>query len=206
MCIRDREGGRPEFESYRYELWKILLDNNKEFDYIGSMCDEVSYPEHSGESFDGNHEGRGGYTSGQILSGINDWLEESSTPDIVLLSSPGGNDALQGLSYNQAVDNINAIIDILQTANPEVTIIIEQLVPAISSEMTADLTTFFNQMQADVVTIATEQTTGTSQVLTVDMATGFNDSFFADEVHYNEAGAIFVAERYYAVLENVMQE
>ena len=30
------EGERPNFESYRYELWKKLIDNNFTFDFIGT--------------------------------------------------------------------------------------------------------------------------------------------------------------------------
>ena len=32
---------------------------------------------------------------GQVLNGIGDWLTETGPPDIVLFSSPGGNDALE---------------------------------------------------------------------------------------------------------------
>lgn len=71
--------------------------------------------------------------------------------------------------------------------------------------MTTELMAFFDKMRQDVVTIASQQTTGTSQVLTVDMATGFTDSFLADEVHYNEAGASFVASRYYEILDDLLE-
>ena len=37
------------------------------------------------------------------------------------------------------------------------------------------------------------------------MFTGFTDSLFADYVHYNEAGADFIADRYYTVLENILE-
>jgi lysophospholipase L1-like esterase len=37
------------------------------------------------------------------------------------------------------------------------------------------------------------------------MATGFTDSLFADPVHYNQAGAEFVANRYYAVLKDILK-
>ncbi|MFK8161108.1 MAG: hypothetical protein AB8H12_01485, partial [Lewinella sp.] len=57
----------------------------------------------------------------------------------------------------------------------------------------------------DVLTIATDQTTTNSQVIAVDMFTGFNDSHLADEVHYNEAGAEFIAIRYYNVLVDVLE-
>ena len=200
------EGARPEFESYRYELWKDLKENNWTFDFIGTQSDNASYPPFDSENFDIDHEGRGGWTSGQILDGLNDWLSETDSPDIVLFSSPGGNDALEGLPYEEAVENINAIIDIIQANNPNVTIIIEQLAPGRSDVMTSELTSFFDQMQQEVSSIATGQSTSTSQVIAVDMFTGFNDSLLADDVHYNETGAEFIANRYYDVLENILEE
>ncbi len=199
------QGARPDFESYRYELWKRLVDGNHDFDYIGSREDDANYPDYANMMFDDDHEGRGGFTSGQILDGIEEWLDEAGTPDIVLFSSPGGNDALQSLSFDQAVDNINSIIDILQDRNPDVTIIIEKLAPARSTEMTETLEAYFNQMIETVPSIAAEQTTSTSKVITVDMATGFIDEYFADPVHYNEEGAAFVADRYYEVLIDILK-
>ena len=200
------EGARPFFESFRYELWKDLIDGGWTFDFIGTMNDEASYPEYNNQSFDADHEGRGGWTSGEILADINKWLDETGAPDIVLFSSPGGNDALQSLPYADVVSNINAIIDAIQSANPNVTIIIEQLAPARSDAMTTELTDYFNQMQEDVITIADAQSTTTSKVLPVDMFTDFTDEYFADEVHYNEAGAIIIAERYYNLLVNILEQ
>ena len=97
--------------------------------------------------------------------------------------------------------NINAIIDILQDANPNVAIIVEQLAPGQSAIMTGDLLTYFNNIQIDIVTIAAAQTTANSTVTAVDMFTGFSDELLADEVHYNEAGAQFIADRYFTALE-----
>lgn len=198
------EGASPGFESYRYELWKDLKENNWMFDFIGTQSDNASYSAFNGAEFDIDHEGRGGWTSEQILEGLDDWLSQTGPADIVLLSSPGGNDALQGLSYTQAVSNINNIIDILQADNPNVTIVIEQMAPGRSDIMTTELTEFFEQMQQEVVTIASNQTTAGSQVITVDMFTEFNDTYLADDVHYNVAGAEFIATRYYNKLENIL--
>jgi lysophospholipase L1-like esterase len=198
-------GNRPAYESYRYELWKRLEDGEWEFDFIGTVDDRASYPAYSGMEFDVDHEGRGGWTSGQILAGIEGWLEEAGTPDIVLFSSPGGNDALQGLSFDNALDNVNEIIDIIQSTNPNVTIIIEQMAPGQSFFIPDQIADYFDQIREDIENIAAAQTTSTSKVLTVDMATGFMDSFLADLVHYNEAGARFIAERYYNVLVDVME-
>ncbi|MEL6557506.1 MAG: GDSL-type esterase/lipase family protein [Bacteroidota bacterium] len=200
------EGARPEFESFRYELWKLLVEGGWDFDYIGSQTDETSYSNFSNMTFDTDHEGRGGWTSDQILEGIEGWLDAVGNPDIVLFSSPGGNDILNGVSsVDGAVSNVNAIIDILQQRNPNVTIIIEELAPGKSSFMTAQFTANFMAMQEEVRSIAVAQTTSTSQVLTVDMFTGFDDSLLADDVHYNEAGAKFIADRYEAVLKDVLK-
>jgi lysophospholipase L1-like esterase len=200
------EGARPVYESFRYELWKDLIDGGWTFDFIGTKSDNASYPSFNSENFDIDHEGRGGWTSGQILSGLESWLNETGAPDIVLFSSPGGNDALEELPYENVVQNINEIIDILQANNPNVTIIIEQMAPGRTDVMTSDLTGYFDQMQEDVINIANNQSTSTSQVIAVDMFTGFNDSLLADDVHYNKTGAEFIANRYYNVLENILEE
>ena len=200
------EGARPDFESYRYELWKLLAAEGWDFDYIGTRTDGASYEGLPDLPFDPDHEGRGGWTSGEILGGIGSWVRAVGAPDIVLFSSPGGNDILNGLAaYEETVANINAIIDTLQAANPNVTIIIEQLAPGMSSFMTPKSTSDFNKMQEEVLTIAAEQTNSTSVVITVDMFTGFNDSLLADDVHYNEAGAKFIADRYYTVLIDILR-
>ena len=199
------EGARPEFESFRYELWKDLKENDWTFDFIGTQSDVASYPIFNSENFDIDHEGRGGWTSGQILNELNNWLNQVGSPNIVLFSTPGGNDILESLDYSQTLSNINAIIDILQTNNPNVTIIIEQPAQGRSDFMTTEFTNAFNQIRQDVVTIANAQTTTTSQVIAINMFTGFNDNYLADEVHYNEAGAEFIATRYYNLLEGILE-
>jgi lysophospholipase L1-like esterase len=199
------EGCTPNYESFRHELWKDLIENSWTFDYIGTQSDRASYPLFKNRHFDVDHEGRGGWTSGQILNDIKYWLAETGAPGIVLFSSPGGNDTLQNLPYDQTLSNINGIVDALQNANPEVTILIEQLAPARSDLMTTELINYFNKFKRDVLAIAAENATTSSKVIAVDMFTGFTDCFLADDVHYSEAGADFVASRYYEVLENILK-
>ena len=110
------------------------------------------------------------------------------------------------LNPKKAVENINNIIDIIQADNPNVTIFIEQMAPGRFDFMTPELTSYINQLQQEVLSIASDQSTSTSQVIAVDMFTGFNDSLLADDIHYNEAGAEFIATRYYNVLINVLEQ
>jgi lysophospholipase L1-like esterase len=200
------EGARPDFESYRYELWKLLIENESDFDFVGTNTDEAQYDDYLGKSFDKDHEGWSGWTSGQIKRKLNNWLKQIPTPDIVLFSSPGGNDALQNKSYDKAIMNINEIIDLLQAKNPNVTIIIESMAPAITEIMEEPLSSFVNNMQQDVYTIAENKGTSNSKILVVDMASGFGDEHLADDVHYNEKGAKFIAERYFQSLQSVLKK
>ncbi|MEL6276671.1 MAG: hypothetical protein AAFU03_16355, partial [Bacteroidota bacterium] len=68
------EGARPEFESYRYELWKNLVENNWEFDFVGTRTDGSDYPTFMGKSFDFDHEGTGGEITSGILSTVNNTI------------------------------------------------------------------------------------------------------------------------------------
>ncbi|OJJ17852.1 hypothetical protein BKI52_28755 [marine bacterium AO1-C] len=201
-------GNRPEYESFRYELWKLLLDDNLHFDFIGSVKDEASYPIYKNQSFDPDHEGGRGGTSEQILTALTESIDpivsQLGTPEVVLFSTPGGNDALQKLSFENAVQNVNAIIDILQSKNPNVTIIIEQMAPP-RADTESDVLDFMMQMNAEVVNIAASQSTATSKVMVIDMATGFTDALLADQVHYNEAGARFIAARYYDQIKDLIR-
>ena len=80
------EGNRREYESFRYELWKDLKSNEWTFDFIGTK--RIWHPINLElGSFDNDHEGRGGWTSGQILEELEGWLMETGAPDIVLFSS-----------------------------------------------------------------------------------------------------------------------
>lgn len=72
--------------------------------------------------------------------------------------------------------------------------------------MTLELTNYMTQLQKEVITIANEQSTSSSQIIPVDMYTGFTDSSLADDVHYNESGANFIALRYYDVLKDILVE
>lgn len=200
------EGDRPNFESFRYELWKDLKENNLVFDFVGMESDPASYPLFNGLDFDTDHEGNSGWTSAEILNGIATSLSQINSPDIILFSSPGGNDALKNYPIDETISNINSIIDVLQSNNPNVKILIEQMAPARSDIMTATLTDYINSLHGEVLIIAANKSTSTSQIIAVDMYTGFTDDFLADDVHYNELGADFLASRYYAVLENILEQ
>ncbi len=79
------------------------------------------------------------------------------------------------------------------------------MAPGRTDIMSTELTGFFTQMQQEVLNIVANKTTTTSAIIAVDMFTGFNDGLLADDVHYNESGADFIANRYYNVLVNILE-
>ena len=196
-CKKDNEQENDSYESYRYELWKNLIDNNYNFDFIGREKDYGTYPLYAGLEFDNDHEGSGGFESEDVLANIDEILTTIASPDIVLLSI-GGNDLLDGGNPpSEPISNIVELVGILQTHNSNITIFLERIAPANNETMTSSLTNKLNDFNSQIVSIANSLTSNTSKVIALDMNTNFNESYLADDVHYNEAGAKFIADIYF---------
>ena len=58
----------------------------------------------------------------------------------------------------------------------------------------------------EVLLIADQQSTANSEALKVVMFKGFAESLLADDEPYNEARPTFIAERYFAVLNELLGE
>ena len=98
---------------------------------------------------------------------------------------------------SEPIENIVELVEKLQTHNSNITIFLEEIAPANSETMTSSLTTNLNDFNSQIASIANTLTTNTSKVIALDMNTNFNESYLADDVHYNEAGAKFIADIYF---------
>jgi lysophospholipase L1-like esterase len=197
------EGNPPNHHSYRFYLWKLLIESDLTIDLVGNQEDKYDYPVILGQSFDRDHEGHSGATSEDLLYIIKqspNLLEES---DIVLLSSPGGNDLLQSLPIAEAVKNINEIVDLILEANPNVKIVIEKMAPGHSNMMTPQMKSNLKLLHIELEVLVSNY--NPDQVFWLDLALNFSDDLLADEVHYNLDGAAFVAEKYFEILENLVE-
>jgi len=200
-CKKNKEDENNFFESYRYELWKNLIDNNYNFDFLGTINDNGSYADYNGKSFDINHEGIGGFESEDVLDNINEVLLNIDTPDVILLSI-GGNDLLDGGNPpSEPISNITQLINELQNYNYDITIFLEQIAPASSTIMTNQLTQTINDFNSQIVTLANSSTNNNSNVIALDMYSDFIESYLADDVHYNELGAKFIADIYFSGIQ-----
>jgi hypothetical protein len=66
--------------------------------------------------------------------------------------------------------------------------------------MNAELSNYFNQLTEDMLTIASESTAIASKVIAIAVFKNFEDRLQADDAHYKEMGADFIASSYYAIL------
>ena len=208
MCIGDSrvDGDRPNYESYRYEFWKRLVNSSYRFEFAGGHDDgdqAVGYDDYGRQSFDDRHEGIAGDQTTDVLERLNEALEQVGGvgPDIILLGI-GINDLLNGKSVEATIKNVHQIVDRIQEKNPKVTIFIEQIAPGKTTFMTAGLGQQLDQYNTEIAHLATERQTAASKVVAVDMASNWQDAYLADVVHYNVQGAQVVADRYFAALQD----
>ena len=199
-CKKDSDA--EGYESYRYELWKKCVQNNFQIDFIGQQFDDGTYPNFMGVSFDRDHEGIGGIESEGVLNNIEEVLLQTNDLDAVLLCV-GGNDLLGGDDPQTVIDNIALIIDEIQNRFPNIIIFLEQIAPGNNETMTNDLSLKLSEFNDLIYQTATAYSNQNTSVIVVDMNTNFTVNLLADDVHYNQDGAVFIAEQYFSSISTV---
>jgi len=193
-------GNRPKFESYRYHLWKLFMNDNWGVDLVGSQRDVSVYPAQDNNFFDRDHEGTGGARTTDIIRTVNN-LATNAAPDVVLLGIGGNDLANREESVAEVANNISMIIDILRSKNPSVIVMLEQIAPGRTRFMTEERWSDFYAFKFAIQELAKEKTKNDSKVITVDMSRDWVDSFLIDDVHYNHVGAKVIADRYYQAIK-----
>lgn len=204
-CSKEEDNVTLPFESYRYDLWKQLIDDDRSFDFIGTQLDSYQYPDYLGNSFDREHEGVGSIETDGVLINLRPVLSITESAEIVLLGI-GTNDLVRGDLPQDIIKNVVRIIGILQRDNPNVTIFIEKIAPLHSAIMSTDLrqrTEAFNNL---VDHIASRNTVRNQRIISVDMYTDFLDSYLDDGIHYNLEGANFIASKYMEAIQNHFED
>lgn len=205
MAIGDSrvEGLHPEFESYRYELWKKLTEDAWDFDFLGSRIDEGDYPPFQNKSFDKEHEGIGGATTLSVLEQAVEF-SDILNPNLILLGIGGNDFEDEERTAEEMIQTIEEIVTRLRSKFDNPDFILEQIAPGRSDFMANLNQQRFEQFNSLLVGLQSRLNRSESRIWLVDNSKGWSDELFADEVHYNQAGAKLVADRYYAeILEHV---
>ncbi len=192
--------------SYRYPLWKHLVDAGKQVEFIGSQTGNVgnggrvNWDQYKGLSFTPANEGHSGWRADQILNGLENGEKGLATwlvnyrPDIALIHL-GTNDMYQKQTPESTRDEIEQIIIKLRTKNPAIKIVLAEIIPMGTDASIARL----NHL---LVQLAIKLNQANSPVISVDMYTGFNlnTDMQKDKVHPNAMGEKKMAKRWFNAL------
>ncbi len=191
--------------SYRYPLWKLLIDEGKDINFIGTQNqtygDTRSWPSYNGLQFDQDHEGHSGETADWILDRLDNYFPEYEALVDIALIHLGTNDLLWFDDEPLTIKNdIANVIDKLRTHNPTIKIVLAKITPFDYAGRPLGLNEGFN---ATLDSLANEKSQDDSPVIIVDMASGFDiDEHTYDGLHPNEHGEILMAQRWFDALIN----
>ena len=204
------------WDTYRYPLFKKLVDANISFEYVGTQADNKPYPQnpYRGQSVDRKHEGYPGRTVDYFVSGNSPRLTQylsSYTPDIALVHL-GTNNILGGASRGQdpaqvaseTVEKIRTVIALLRNDNPNIIILLAQITP-ISTGRVPD-TTRVTRYNAQLATVARSLTTSASPIILVDQFSGYDATQgqdVYDGLHPNESGSEKMAQRWFTAIASL---
>lgn len=185
--------------SYRYSLARNLAAGGFAVDLVGS----TTFPTYTGLSFDQEHDGHGGYTTGMLLSygqtePLKAWMAAYAPPDVVLLMI-GTNDALQQVPLDERLENLCGIVAILRERSPRVTVLVAQIIPTADAVRNREQILPFNRALPD---LAANLSTSASPVLVVDQYGGYDGvgDNGPDGIHPVRTGMEKIAARWYAAL------
>jgi len=141
MCIGDSitqgsagSGASSTEYSYRYPLWKLLVDNNANFEFVGSrnygFNSTPVYADYKGKAFNNKHEGYWGWTIQAVTEALVVQLAEI-IPDvaIIYLGTNGGESVTQKAAY------MKTQIETLRAANPKIKILLGEPCQTYMTEM-----------------------------------------------------------------------
>ncbi|WP_116545133.1 SGNH/GDSL hydrolase family protein [Pontibacter virosus] len=208
--------GNMDYVSYRYPLWKKLIDAGVNFEFVGSHTENnggtPSFDDHKGQSFSNRNEGHWGWSTDQILKGrdgkgtIAQWAD-ASKPDMVLMHL-GTNDMFSGHAIEETIDEIKAVIDTIHKKSPGVTIFLAKLIPADGQVVGLDKAQNIQELNEQIEALVKSQTSDGPPLILVDQNTGFKvkageDTY--DGIHPNESGMEKMAQVWFdAIMEEVI--
>ncbi|WP_187261076.1 GDSL-type esterase/lipase family protein [Pontibacter beigongshangensis] len=215
----------PEYPSYRFELWKQLIDAGIDFEYVGShdvnrdnRTPDVKGTVYKGKTYTNVNEGHWGWRADEILKELPVWLQ-GYTPDVVLMHL-GTNDIFQKgpepieQTIETTLSDISQIIGLIKQKNPDVKILLAQLIPIYPTD--SDVNGYITQFNAEIPAFAGNLNIrhAAEYVYVVDQNTGFDpthsdsrpeltkDTY--DKIHPNTSGELNMATKWHEAIQNAL--
>ncbi len=178
--------GENGIGGYRAPLWKMLEDENIDFDFVGTLNDPRN------ATFDTGHEGWPGWRVDQLNDSVAAWISKTS-PDVILLQI-GVNDLLQGADVQTVSSRLDKLIGNINAEAPGaklfVSSIMDVLVPNYY-KVSLDSVKAYN---AQIPVIVKKY--NSKQIWFVDINSKSNlgsDDFSEDRLHPNDSGYLKMA-------------
>jgi chitodextrinase len=186
--------------SYRYYLWHKLMDAGlTNVDFVGGQTQAWTsaggLADPPNFDFDQNHEGHAGWRADEIASAVAGWASVN-TPDIVMLMA-GTNDFVEGQDVASTLQDIGHIIDNLRAVNPNVKVLVAQLIPDFQSSSANNA---INQFNAQLPAFIQGKSTAQSQLITVNQNTGVTSGDTQEGLHTNSSGDQKLAQKWFDAL------
>lgn len=189
-----------EFQaSYRYYLWHRLLNAGYAIDFVGSLRGVFNGNDPLYPDFDWDHEGHSGYRAQDVLPVVKSWAQ-AAQPDVVLIHL-GTVDMFEQESISDTISALGQIIDKLREVNPNVKILLAQIIPTRDAEVRAQIVL----LNAQILVLVNTKNSASSPVRTVNQYAGFDPwGDTVDGVHPNGSGEQKLAANWYAVFRIMM--
>ncbi|KAK4163942.1 carbohydrate esterase family 3 protein [Cladorrhinum sp. PSN259] len=192
-----------EITCWRPQVWSQLVSANltSSIQLVGSM-NSVSGSCSKPAGFDARHEGHSGYQAYDVArTYIAGWVK-STKPDIVNFML-GTNDVNIGKrDANTILNAYTSILTAIRSANPNVSVIIDKMIPTSWSDTTIE------SVNTQIPAWASKNSTPQSPITVADCsrAAGMTNAMLqGDKVHPNSQGDAFIAKQIGPVLIKVIK-
>ncbi len=195
----------PTF-SYRYPLWKLLVDAGADVDFVGSLQGgfegDPNWADYQGRKFDRDHEGHWGWKTVDVAAKLPGWIQ-GYTPDVALIllgsnDANGKTPAEQKASVERVRTAMPDIVATLRKKKPKVVILLGQCFQEWAP---------FPALRTAMIELAQAQTTTESPVTIVDHSPGWVSdpkspgTHTVDWVHPNSTGDEQLARNWFAAMK-----
>lgn len=187
-----------QHDSYRRPLWLELKSAGFNVDFVGSQRSHYRGPAPT-KDFDMDHEGHWGWRADEVLDLIAEWVQDER-PHVVLIHL-GTNDMLESQTTASTLGELGQIIDRIRAANPDVHILLAQLIPVDGEAQNARI----RSLNRQIPELASAKNTERSPVTVVDQFSGFDahlDTY--DGLHPNLAGEEKMARIWFSAITNIL--
>lgn len=160
-----------------------------------------------GITFDGEHEGHGGFKATGIVSDnqLPGWLAYSQ-PDMVMMML-GTNDVWNGIPTAQIITALSTLVDQMRAQKPTMRVLVAKIPPMNPGGCTAcDWPGASKALGDAIATWAPTKSTAASPVTVVDCYTGFVAADFSDGVHMTDSGTAKLANCWYEPVKSAILE